>query len=195
MNKISDKKRLKQAVILQAAKAEFLSKGFRAANMDSISALAQVTKQTVYRYYSSKSELFKATLNYMGEFAHVNYYEHLKLTDGEKALEQFAVGFINAHLTDEHLAIYRLLISECISEPDIVNHFFEHGPDDTKEKLTHFFEQQLHIDNAESCIQLWCAMLLSIRHQALFGKDKPSKQAIATHVKECNRWLFASAMH
>ncbi|WP_315983576.1 helix-turn-helix domain-containing protein [Aliamphritea spongicola] len=52
---------------MQAAQEVFLSEGFVQAGMDKIAAQAQVTKQTVYRYFPSKTELFKATLQYMGK--------------------------------------------------------------------------------------------------------------------------------
>ena len=192
MSKIIEKKRLKQQAILTAAQQEFLSCGFMNGNMDKIAEHAGVTKQTVYRYFSSKVELFKATLTFMGEQSHARYFEYLQLKNIDEALEQFAIGFINAHLTDEHLATYRLLISECINEPEIINHFFAQGPNDTQDKLNVFFEQKLMISSAEKAIQLWTAMLLSIRHNALLGKEKPSKEDIESHVKECNRCLLLS---
>ena len=192
MSKIVEKKRLKQQAILAAAQHEFLSCGFMNGNMDKIAEQAGVTKQTVYRYFSSKVELFKATLTFMGEQSHVKYFDHLLLDNKKQALELFAIGFINAHLTDEHLATYRLLISECINEPEIINHFFSQGPDDTKDKLNTFFEQKLGIRSSAKAIQLWTAMLLSIRHNALLGKTKPNQEEVVAHVIECNRCLLKS---
>ncbi len=192
MNKITDKKRMKMSSILQAARDEFLSFGYIAANMDRISKAAKVTKQTVYRYFPSKAELFKSTLSYMGEHSHISYYEYLDLNDTEEALEKFALGFIKAHLTDEHIETYRLLLSECRNEPSIVSYFFEQGPDETKNKLTGFFTNKLKIDTPSTSINLWTAMLLSYRNRAMLNKDRPSKKTIEEHVKECNRWLLGS---
>lgn len=192
MSKIVEKKRLKQQAILIAAQQEFLSCGFMNGNMDKIAEQAGVTKQTVYRYFSSKVELFKATLTFMGEQSHFKYFEYLQLEDNDEALQKFAIGLIDAHLTDEHLATYRLLISECINEPEIINHFFSQGPDDTKDKLNAFFEQKLKISQSDIAIELWTAMLLSIRHNALLAKAKPRKEDIESHVNECNRWLLRS---
>ena len=46
--------------ILNAAKAEFLEKGFRSASLRNIVKTACVTTGTFYGYYSSKEDLFDA---------------------------------------------------------------------------------------------------------------------------------------
>jgi AcrR family transcriptional regulator len=192
MNKISDKKKQKQFVILCAAQNEFLDFGFDSANMDNIAEQANVTKQTVYRYFSSKKELFKATLTHIGEKTHQGYFKYLDNEDSNEALELFAIGFIKAHLSDEHIATYRLLLSECIKEPEIIDYFFEQGAHDTSDKLTRFFEDKLNIANSEQTIALWTAMLISLRDDVLLGKKKPSLEKISLHAKEATRWLQAS---
>lgn len=200
MNKISDKKKQKQFVILCAAQTEFLEFGFDSANMDKIAEQANVTKQTVYRYFSSKKELFKATLTHIGEQTHQGYFKYLdydaskeaRSEESIEALELFAIGFIKAHLSDEHIATYRLLLSECIKEPEIIDYFFAQGAHDTSDKLTQFFEDKLNITDSEQTIALWTAMLISLRDDVLLGKAKPSLDKITAHAKEVTRWLQAS---
>jgi TetR/AcrR family transcriptional repressor of mexJK operon len=48
----------KRKAILQAAMSVFLKSGFLGASMDEIAALAQVSKQTVYKQFSNKESLF-----------------------------------------------------------------------------------------------------------------------------------------
>lgn len=55
----SEQKRL---AIIQAAKLEFIENGFLAANMNNISAAAEVSKRTLYRHFESKELLFEAVL-------------------------------------------------------------------------------------------------------------------------------------
>ncbi len=52
----------KHQAIIEAAKAEFAEHGFLAANMDRISAVAEVSKRTLYRHFDSKELLFEAVL-------------------------------------------------------------------------------------------------------------------------------------
>lgn len=57
--KLSDEKR---ALILKAARAEFLAQGFKGASMETIAREAGIAKGTVYLYYPSKEAVFHAVL-------------------------------------------------------------------------------------------------------------------------------------
>ena len=64
--KQTDRKRI---AILQAAIAEFRSKGFEATSMDKIAATAEVSKGTVYNHFPGKEDLFAAILMHLWESA------------------------------------------------------------------------------------------------------------------------------
>ena len=53
--RLSERKRLS---IIEAAKDEFLQRGFPATSMDQIARRAQVSKRTVYNHFASKEALF-----------------------------------------------------------------------------------------------------------------------------------------
>ncbi|MGO7565693.1 TetR/AcrR family transcriptional regulator, partial [Rhizobium johnstonii] len=55
----------KQAAIVGAAAEVFLSTGYAVASMDEISSRSGVSKQTVYKHFSSKEALFVALLTQM----------------------------------------------------------------------------------------------------------------------------------
>lgn len=192
MSKTEQNKEKKRRAILHAAQNIFLSEGYVLASMDRIAAEAQVTKQTIYRYYPSKVDLFKATLQQMGGISENSFLAHLREPNTKEALYQFAKDFIHAHLTDEHLAIFRLLVTESAKAPEITNSFFAVGPDDTDVKLSEFFTKRLGINNVESTVKLWTAMLLAHRAAVLIGMDKPSIQQIETHAKEATNFLLAA---
>src|SRR5215469_18599256 len=52
----------KRREIRQAAIGEFLAKGYAGTSMDDVAAAARVSKQTVYKYFGSKEELFVAII-------------------------------------------------------------------------------------------------------------------------------------
>ncbi|UGQ46202.1 TetR/AcrR family transcriptional regulator [Massilia endophytica] len=62
--RLTDRKR---AAIVEAALAEFRSKGFEATSMDRIAATAGVSKRTVYNHFPSKDELFGQILRELWE--------------------------------------------------------------------------------------------------------------------------------
>lgn len=191
MGKIEQNKQIKRMAILGAAQEIFLSEGYTLANMDHIADKAQVTKQTVYRYFPSKIDLFRETLKQMGEHSGEAFLDQLELTDTHAALLGFATGFIRAHLTPDHLKTIRLLVAESAREPEITQTFFSVGADETGKKLTEFFETRLEIPHPEIPICLWTGMLLAPRNAALVGLSQPTEHEIAEHAEVATKFLLA----
>lgn len=192
MSKIEQNKELKKQAILGAAEKVFLDEGYVLASMDKIASIAQVTKQTVYRYFPSKEELFKETLKYIAESTDESFLTSLEHTDTKKALLQFAKGFIRFHLTDKHLAIYRLLVSESKKAPELTSSFFEVGPNQTEETLSQFLIERLGDKFSAYRAKLWMAMLLEIRSSVLVGMKQPSDKQIENHAKEATDLFIAA---
>lgn len=192
MGKIGQNKEKKKQDILMAAQEIFLSEGYVLASMNKIAAQAQVTKQTVYRYFPSKIDLFQATLNQMGENYGASLHVHLKNPNIKEALLGVANDIINFHLSDEHLATYRLLVAESGKAPEITSRFLATGPDDMVTTLAPFFSERLKVDDVESVISLWTSMLLDIRSGVLMGMKKPSNQKIVDHAKKATDFLLAA---
>jgi len=190
MSKIEQNKEKKRHKILTAAKDTFLSEGYELASMDKIAALAQMTKQTVYRYFPSKIELFEATLRQIGTSFDDSFLQHLQNSDTREALEGFAITFIQFHLSKEHIATARLLIAESGKAPEIVSSFRSVGPDQTDIQLSAFFTERLNISKPESTIRLWTGMLLSIRTRVLMGMGAPDQQELEAHAKDATKFLF-----
>ncbi|WP_421864480.1 TetR/AcrR family transcriptional regulator [Motiliproteus sp.] len=192
MSKVEQNKQRKREAILTAAQQVFLSEGYVLAGMDRIAAQAQVTKQTVYRYFPSKIELFKATLLKIGQENGFDFADQLQQSDSRQALYDFAKGFIKAHLSEQHLATFRLLVAESAKAPELTRSFCDIGPDHTAAKLSEFFRQRLELKDPEASVQLWTAMLLAQRAGVLIGMDKPSEEQIEQHAKRATDMLLAS---
>lgn len=192
MGKMEEKRAQKRRAILEAAQEAFLSDGFLLANMDRIAAQAQVTKQTVYRYFPSKTDLFRDTLRHMGEHAGDNFLRHLQNPDTETALEKFSIGFVKAHMSDTHLETFRLLIAESTKAPELVSAFFEVGPDDTGSTLATFFRDRLNIEAPETALRQYTGMLLAYRTDALLDRPVPDARALEDHARTSTRWLLSA---
>jgi len=177
MKKIEQNKKLKLEKIQQAAQKLFQSNGFIGTSMDKIAEEADVTKQTVYRYFESKEALFKSTLEAQRLQANNNFLEALELEDATKALNAFAIGFIERHLSKEHLANIRLLVSEGPMLPEITRAFYAVGPRRTKTRLARFFKDRFNIDDAKYEIDVFLGILLSMRMTVLTGLDTPPSPA------------------
>jgi AcrR family transcriptional regulator len=185
MKKIEQNKKQKIDNIQKAAQKLFQSNGFIGTSMDKIADQAGVTKQTVYRYFESKEELFKSTLEAQRRRASNDFLKALDLEDTTNALETFAIGFIERHLSKAHLANIRLLVSEGPMVPEITRAFYAVGPERTKARLARFFKNRFNIDDAQYEIKVFLGILLSMRMTVLIGLDAPpSQEKIRQHAKK-----------
>lgn len=66
-------------LLYEAAKAEFMEKGFQGASLRNIAKTAGVTTGAVYGYYNSKEELFKALVNETYEYMLGEYKKSLRV--------------------------------------------------------------------------------------------------------------------
>jgi len=57
-------KQMRRDLILQSAEAVFFEKGLRAATIDDIAAKAEVSKGTIYLYFSSKEDLYYSLISH-----------------------------------------------------------------------------------------------------------------------------------
>ncbi len=168
--KISQNKALKRKRILAAAKEIFFSSGFVGAGMDHIAAEAGVTKQTVYRYFANKEALFVAMLEEQRNQTANHFLEALNDEDPYVALQGFAEGFVRKHLSEEHLAMIRLLVAEGPQNPEITAAFFATGPKRTMDSLALFVQERFGISEAEDEIKAFLSILQSQRMMVLVGQ-------------------------
>lgn len=191
MKKIEQKKKQKLSSILKAAQGLFQSGGFIGTSMDKIAEKAGVTKQTVYRYFDSKEALFKATLEAQRLQEKSNFLEALELENSTEALETFAFGFIEKHLSREHLANIRLLVSEGPKVPEITRTFYAMGPRRTKICLARFLKERFESTDTEYEIDVFLAALLSMRMSVLTGlNSQPSPKTIREHAVKAVKVLL-----
>ncbi len=185
MSKLQEKKAQKREAIVKAAREAFLNEGFLQTSMDKIAKRAGVTKQTVYRYFDSKEVLFQASILKQREESKFPYLDELDKEDTEAALKAFAVGFINAHLSEPHLAMIRLLVAEGPKAPEMTRAFHAVGPKETKERLRTFLENRFQLQDIDHVVTVLFSTLLSMRMGVLVGlNEKPSEQEIIDYVEK-----------
>ena len=128
----------------------------------------------------------------MGKGLDDSFLDHLQNPDSREALLGFAGKFIGFHLSGEHIATYRLLVSESVKAPEILSSFLSAGPDDTEAQLSAFFSERFNLEKAETVTRLWTGMLLSMRSGVLVGEEKPSKQMIDDYAREATDFVLAA---
>jgi TetR/AcrR family transcriptional repressor of mexJK operon len=135
----------KRRAILDAATATFLSSGYLGTSMDEIAALAQVSKQTVYKHFADKQGLFiEIVTGTVDEISGPVYDEVARLADSgdlEADLRDLACRLLARVMQPRLLELRRLVIAEADRFPELGRAFYERGPGRTIAALASAFER------------------------------------------------------
>jgi len=123
----------KRRAIAQAATAVFLRDGYVAASMDEVAAVAGVSKQTVYKHFGSKEQLFLAVIQeaingVLDEFFSVLATSFPDSEDLEGDLLRLGRILLTRVLDTELMALRRLVIAEVRRFPQLGRAWYESGP-------------------------------------------------------------------
>lgn len=118
------------AAVLAAAEAVFLRDGYVGASMDEVARIAGASKQTVYKHFGSKQQLFIDLVTSMTVTTGDPVGHETADASGDPAetLTALAVVMLEAVLTPRILRLRRLVIGEANRFPQLGRALFEHGP-------------------------------------------------------------------
>lgn len=185
--------RKKQSDIVQAARSLFLEIGFGASSMDAVANLAGVTKQTVYRYFPSKEELFSAVMESIRDEEPAPYA--FGDADLETELYHFGLDLLAFHLTPAALGVYKLMLREGNQE-NLRNTFMKTGPNRVMQRLTTFLsERHPTLDGVEFYAQMFANLALAPRNRLIMqDKGRITRAEQEAHVKKVVK-LFLQGMN
>lgn len=134
----------KRRAILDAATEVFLKSGFLGTNMDEIAALSEVSKQTVYKHFSSKEALFveivSSMTNTAGDIVHEQAPKFATGGDLEAYLTDYAYRQLTVVLSPRIMQLRRLVIGEVGRFPELAKVLYERGPLRAMGMLARLFE-------------------------------------------------------
>lgn len=145
----------KTAAVLDAASELFLTQGYEGTSMDEVARCAGVSKQTVYSHFSSKEQLFSAAVRARLEQASPEQaLDKLEVHTLEADLLAVARAYAHLTLSEEAMAMYRLLVAEAGRSDALAHLFWQSGPEDLLQRLSAFLETwrargELDFTNAE----------------------------------------------
>ena len=120
------RKTARPAEILSAALASFAERGFAATRLDDVAARAGVTKGTLYLYFPSKEELFKAVVR-QELLPTIEWAEAMVAESAASSmfvLEQLAELFTRI-VSSRLSAIPKLVLTEAGNFPDLARFYLE----------------------------------------------------------------------
>jgi AcrR family transcriptional regulator len=140
---------IKRDAIVQAAAEIFNEQGFEGASMAAIAARVGGSKSTLYRYFSSKEELFVTVSQQTAKNQILPSLEALlasRSKDLNGVLQEFGETALRVISTEASIKAMRTVISES-GRSDIGKLFFEAGPKIGMQFLAVFFRTQMVAGN------------------------------------------------
>jgi TetR/AcrR family transcriptional repressor of mexJK operon len=125
------KPKAKEQEVLDVATAYFLKHGYQGASINAMARSSGISKESIYRYFSSKKQLFEAVIG--REL--VEYQESLRRLSTSKtiglreALVTLAETVLGVVTTDRTRALRRLIFDEARRSPDVGQHYYKIGPE------------------------------------------------------------------
>jgi len=133
----------KRQEILDVAASFFLSYGHEGSSVNAMARHSGISKESFYRYFRGKDELFKAVLEqeleqYRGNITRL--LEHWDEDDMRTTLFKVAQTLMSVILTDRQQALRRLVFGETKRDPEIGALYYRIGPRLAYQSLERYFE-------------------------------------------------------
>jgi TetR/AcrR family transcriptional repressor of mexJK operon len=122
--------------ILDAAAMLFMQKGFHATSMDDIARAASMSKLTLYRRFEDKNALFVAVMERKCH-QHIpdSIFDIFDTAPLDQALEIVGYGFFSLLLSEDAIAMHRMMANEAMHNPQLTQLFYDTGPKRVKALL------------------------------------------------------------
>jgi len=187
----------RKAKILSAATKLFLSVGYGETSIDAIVEKSGGSKATLYSYYPTKADLFRAVVDSIvsGDDAS----ELQSLDNVRDTLVQFAEHRMLIVFSRKHRSLMRLIIAERDRFKDIARMYYERGPLRSHTQLRDYFETLIDrglidIRSAEEASEFFRGMLLHQRYidQLYLDSPVPSAEEVSVRARHVvDRFLEA----
>lgn len=127
--------------VILGARTVFFEQGFAGARLDQIADAAQVSKATIYAYFSGKDSLFREVVKRECDVLAQGLVESLpwqdSLRDSLLSYSRRLIGFV---LSDGYLQLYRICAAEAGRLPEVGQLFFSAGPEHVRTALAGFLD-------------------------------------------------------
>jgi TetR/AcrR family transcriptional regulator, mexJK operon transcriptional repressor len=194
----------KHREIMQAASAVFVAQGYDGTSMDEIASKAGVSKQTIYKHFSDKDNLFTAII--LATTQQVDHVVRLVTDtiggsrDLSRDLQTLGRNFLKVLMDEELLQIRRLVIANADRMPSLGRKWYEQGFERVLATLSSCFraladKKLLHVEDPRLAANHFVGMLLWIPvNEAMFtGNNRPRSAAELNRLADAAVRAFLAA--
>lgn len=194
---VSSRGQQRKAKILSAATDLFLSMGYGETSIDAIVEKSGGSKATLYSYYPTKADLFRAVVDSIvtnDEGAELESLDNIRDT-----LVNFAEHRLRVVFSHKHRALMGLIIAERDRFKDIARMYYERGPLRGHTLLQNYFEMLIEkglidIRSADEAAEFFRGMLMHQRYidQLFLDGPMPSAEEVSVRARHVvDRFLEA----
>jgi AcrR family transcriptional regulator len=184
-----------RALILEAAKAQFLENGYAAANISAIAQAAGVSTKTLYRLFPAKTDLFSSIVSgKISQFLLCLDESTLAAMELEEGLGRILTGYGILTLSQETIGITRLVLAESDRFPEIANTFYETAILGTNAIMEKWLTTQcdkglIRLDDPHTATGMLRGMMIMEpqRSTMLRQQESPTREEIRARAKTCAR--------
>ncbi len=187
----------RKARILAAATRRFLKDGYGETSIDAIVAESGGSKATLYSFFPTKADLFRAVVDSI--VASAESAELKSLDNVRDTLVRFSEQRLRVVFSRKHRALMRLIIAERDRFPDIARMYYERGPLHGDTLLREYFETLIDkglidIQSAVEASEFFRGMLMHQRYidQLYLNAPAPSAEEVSVRARHVvDRFLEA----
>ena len=194
----------KRRAIMEAATTLFLRNGYQGTSMDEVAALAAVSKQTVYKQFADKEQLFGEIIlgiaDRAEEFAPVVTATLAGTEDLERDLGALARRYVAFVMQPSVLQLRRLIIGEAGRFPELARAYYRRAPERTVATLAASLRQLadrglLRLDDPVLAANHFAFLVLSVPlDRAMFcGDEQPVDAADLDRFADAGVRVFLAA--
>jgi TetR/AcrR family transcriptional regulator, mexJK operon transcriptional repressor len=131
--------------IAAVAERVFLELGFTETTMQIVASRAGASKETLYRHFGSKEELFSEVVRARAKRVYGGTAGEFRL-QGEPREVLMRLGFNLLHLliSEEPICLFRIVVAEAPRTPELGRIFFAQGPAQILHQLSAYLETATH---------------------------------------------------
>lgn len=177
--------------LAKVAERLFLKHGFADTTMQMIASEAEASKETLYRHFSSKEELFAKLIS--TKAAGIAGPQSALARDEPPAAALFELGMNLMQMMAKSgaAALFKLVVADAHRAPDLAGIYYNCGPGTTLKRLTAYLRSatqrgQLHCPDPRRAAKLFLGAVVSFHHlHCLIGQppDPISTAEMRRHVE------------
>jgi AcrR family transcriptional regulator len=182
-----------RAMLLEAARKEFVASGFAASSMESVARRAGVSTKTLYRLIPNKAALFETMVSdRMERFASGVRFRACDGSNIEGALREALVVCSELVLDPEVIALQRMILAESDKFPEIAETFYNIATQRTLATLASWLSVQherglIAITDATATAGMLLGMMMfqPLRDVQFGNKPPPTPKQIELRARDC----------